>query len=329
MKLSIVIPVYNVERFLRQCLDSIVNQYDSGCTEVVLVNDGSVDESLRICREYESQYKNIQVVSQDNRGASTARNEGLKIAKGEWIWFVDADDMVQQYCLSKISMLISKDSNIDVFCFNHSTLKREGIADCVVFTKNTTLTGLDYLKLHTSMYLWDKVFRRTAIGEVKFVDGIRNTEDMLFALQVMLKAKKVEISSDNVYIYNQTNSTSTLSDRRLSSLIRNSNDTYIVNERLLSLSNEERDNECRNELRKRLNFGVTAHLYSLFNDRLPSCYIKEMVRKYKSLNIYPVKKSYNKRGNMFNILANREWMFILVVDCMRMLMKGRFIGDVK
>ena len=97
MLISTIIPVYNAEKFLCKCLDSLLNAQISEVTnEIILIDDGSTDNSLEICKDYESNHNNIKVFSQKNQGPSVARNVGLNKALGDWITFVDSDDWVDQ-----------------------------------------------------------------------------------------------------------------------------------------------------------------------------------------------------------------------------------------
>ena len=93
MKISIIIPVYNVEKYLRECLDSILAQSYKDF-EIILADDGSTDSSGNICDEYSMKYENIKVLHKNNNGLSSARNAGLDIAQGEYILFIDSDDVV-------------------------------------------------------------------------------------------------------------------------------------------------------------------------------------------------------------------------------------------
>lgn len=106
--ISIIIPVYNVEKYLRECLDSIVNQNASNY-EVILIDDGSTDESPKICDEYAGRYAQVSVIHKNNCGVSLARNVGLDFAKGDWIWFVDADDYVADSSLLILSEVAQRD----------------------------------------------------------------------------------------------------------------------------------------------------------------------------------------------------------------------------
>ena len=107
MKLSIVIPVYNVEKYVNRCLLSVLNQkVSSNEYEIVIVNDGSTDSSLSIVEEMIESYNNVILVSQENAGLSAARNRGLLLAKGDYIWFVDSDDWIDDDSLISIFMLM-------------------------------------------------------------------------------------------------------------------------------------------------------------------------------------------------------------------------------
>lgn len=89
---SIIIPVYNTEKYLRECIQSCINQdVDSNDYEIICINDGSKDQSLSILKEYELNYKNVTVIEQQNSGVSVARNKGISAASGDYIWFVDSD----------------------------------------------------------------------------------------------------------------------------------------------------------------------------------------------------------------------------------------------
>ena len=95
MKFSLIVPVYNSEKTISRCVDSIIKQSFSDY-ELILVNDGSKDKSLELCEEYERKYKNIRVINKENGGASSARNAGLDVAEGDYILFSDSDDYVEQ-----------------------------------------------------------------------------------------------------------------------------------------------------------------------------------------------------------------------------------------
>lgn len=123
MKLSIIVPVYNVEGYLRRCLDSCLQQdIPSNEYEIVIVNDGSTDGSLSIANEYAIDYHNIRIISQVNGGLSRARNVGLEMASGDYVWFVDSDDSIAPNCLGTLLDKCRKDC-LDILALGWS---REG-----------------------------------------------------------------------------------------------------------------------------------------------------------------------------------------------------------
>ena len=102
MMLSIIIPVYNVERYVEKCIRSCEMQ-DVTDFELVVVNDGSTDNSLSIVEQVSKEYENIAIITQKNQGLSAARNAGLQVARGEYVWFVDSDDWIEPNCLGRIT----------------------------------------------------------------------------------------------------------------------------------------------------------------------------------------------------------------------------------
>ncbi|MDR2979037.1 MAG: glycosyltransferase [Bacteroidales bacterium] len=119
MKLSIIIPVFNVEQYVKKCLLSVTTQDISrdNC-EIIVVNDGSTDNSLALAEQIAADQNNMTVVSQENRGLSAARNRGLSLAKGDYVWFVDSDDWIGEDCLRKIIPLLNE--NIDCLTFKYN-----------------------------------------------------------------------------------------------------------------------------------------------------------------------------------------------------------------
>ena len=102
-KLSIIIPAYNASKYIEKCIDSVLNQgIPSDCYEIIIVNDGSTDNTVELAQRYISKFQNIKLFTQENHGQSAARNKGIDVATGEYIAFVDADDLVLPYSYGKI-----------------------------------------------------------------------------------------------------------------------------------------------------------------------------------------------------------------------------------
>ena len=115
-KISVIIPVYNVEKYLPECLESILSQVKNNAIyEIVLVNDGTPDNSMDIAYSIVGRYSNVKVVNQENQGLSVARNIGLEHATGDYIWFIDSDDWLTDDAISIVMKAISENPEIEVF----------------------------------------------------------------------------------------------------------------------------------------------------------------------------------------------------------------------
>lgn len=118
IKISVIVPIYNVEQYLSQCLDSIINQTYTNL-EIILINDGSTDNSEKICNQYKLLDPRIIVIHKTNGGLSDARNTGIKIATGDYISFVDADDFIDKNMYKKLIQLMLISSGIITIIINH------------------------------------------------------------------------------------------------------------------------------------------------------------------------------------------------------------------
>ena len=203
--LSIIVPIHNAEPYLRQCLDSICSQsYED--LQIILVNDGSDDRSLNICEEYQKKDQRIEVYSQENQGVSAARNLGLKKAKGELIAFVDADDYLDVNAYEKA---IGHLEDCDAVFFGYVERYDEAQHSKVISPDKGGIVNRDeaiYQCLRPLGYevaIWNKVFRRKAIGEHRFDTGLKISEDELWLMQVLKDMEHVSLYPEPLYYYVQ------------------------------------------------------------------------------------------------------------------------------
>jgi glycosyltransferase involved in cell wall biosynthesis len=128
IKLSIVIPIYNVEKYLAKCIESVLNQdIPTDEYEIILINDGSTDSSLQIAEKFVQMHPYIRLISQENQGLSAARNRGLDESKGEYVWFIDSDDWIQTDILKQL-LLLCVFNELDMLSINRirvSSLTKE------------------------------------------------------------------------------------------------------------------------------------------------------------------------------------------------------------
>lgn len=202
---SLIIPVYNVDKYIEQLLISIVKQ-DFTSYEVVIINDGSTDASGNICDKFCEKHKNISVFHQENAGVSIARNKGIELAKGNYIWFVDGDDLIEKNALVSLDNLLKKyNYDLDVLGFSFNSLTNNKL---IPFEKKEFLVPVDgdtFLKHYERLALWTFLYKRTLIvnNNLKFVKGVSVFEDNLFNYEVFNNANK--IIQTNYHLYNYRN----------------------------------------------------------------------------------------------------------------------------
>lgn len=209
---SIIIPIYNVEKYLSKCIDSVINQEYKNI-EIILVDDGSPDNCPKICDKYAEKDSRIKVIHKENGGLSDARNYGIKAAKGEYLLFLDSDDYWEgDCCLKNIVKKIDKNPEIDVLvygCMDYSCISgkkeisRTGYNNEII----TAQSKYEVLKYFFESGLfpgsaWITVTRRKFIVDNKlfFIKGIKS-EDIDWLLNVFLHANKFDSVDDYFYIY--------------------------------------------------------------------------------------------------------------------------------
>ena len=182
--LSVIVPIYNAEKYLKTCIDSLVNQtYEA--KEIILVDDGSTDSSASICDEYCEKFDFITAIHQKNAGVMAARNNGLDIAKGDYIILCDADDGLDLDAYEiMINALESTGSDVSVCGFKdeyenfHVFEKHQSIPKAKVFKdKKSSLVGIFN---GLGGFIWNKVFKRKVIENIRFRDDVAITDDLQF-----------------------------------------------------------------------------------------------------------------------------------------------------
>lgn len=199
MKLSIIIPVFNSEKHLKKCLESVFSQdLCSFDYEVIIINDGSYDLSKNIILNFKKRHHNLIFIDQQNQGVSAARNAGLEISKGEYITFIDSDDEIYPNSLSKIIQLI-KDNNLDIFYprIDGFDEMRNLLPPANTMYPDRIMQGL----LHERRTLPATFYRKTLIGTVQFKNDITMGEDTVFNTMVQSGAERVMYSDIAYYLY--------------------------------------------------------------------------------------------------------------------------------
>lgn len=206
MKFSFIVPVYNGEKYLRRCIDSILSQ-TCGDYEICLIDDGSVDKSARICDEYAAAYDNIRVKHVENGGVSAARNIGIDMASGSHICFVDCDDEVSPKLLFAAQKM-PPDTDLALFGYTKSSEKELSFGDisdfkCIsdkrelfiktIYDDGKRLAGVNCFTV------WAKIYKKSAIGGAVFREDIKIGEDRLFNFEVFQNCKNILFCGDIMY----------------------------------------------------------------------------------------------------------------------------------
>lgn len=212
--ISVVVPMYKVEKYLKDCIESILNQSYKNF-ELILVNDGSPDKCGEIAEEYAKNYKNIRAIHKENGGLSSARNAGIDVAIGEYIVFIDSDDSIEKDYLIKMYHT-AQYYNLDaVVCgYKEVPTNKEVIPN---FELNEIMSGKDLILSSTNIhskndlcFTWRYIFRLDLIKkkDIRFDELVLVAEDTIFNLEFLLESDRVYAISDILYNYTVNNPTS-------------------------------------------------------------------------------------------------------------------------
>ena len=231
MFISVIIPVFNVEKYIEQCIESVINQTLNDI-EIICVNDGSTDKSLEILKKYQQKDARIKILNQENKGAGAARNTGLNAANGEYIYFLDGDDYIEQIALEKLYKQIIK-KNADICLCKHKT-----------FDDETKIIKIDEQTLQLNLFKTDTISRETAPEQIfqlctpqialklykkSFIkkydlsfQEIKTCNDVYFSLASLALAKNITYVNEPLLIY-RTNRKNSLT------ITRGNNSLCIIN----------------------------------------------------------------------------------------------------
>lgn len=209
LKLSVIVPIYKVEKYLAKCVDSLLKQDLSPEEyEIILVDDGSPDRCGEICDEYASHFANIKVVHRENGGLSAARNSGIDVAQGQYVQFVDSDDYLEQNVLKSLVTKMETD-NLDILRFNYQNVnERYEVFDPnkdgkrYVDYRDEVCDGLFFLtnRLGPGCYAWQFIIKCELLDGCRFKEGIY-FEDTEWTPRLLEKAKRVTSTDMMVYNY--------------------------------------------------------------------------------------------------------------------------------
>lgn len=282
-EISIIVPVYNVEIYLEKCLNSIIGQSFTNY-EIILVNDGSTDNSGEICDEYCKKDERIRVINKDNGGLSSARNAGIKVAQGEFIGFVDSDDWIDKDMYKELYMLCTtRNSDISICKLGREINGKLVNDDEVCFIKEmNNIEGMREL-FRGVLYRFsacNKLFKRSLFERIEFPEG-RIHEDLATTYRLFAKANKAVYSNNIGYIYvKRENSilTTRFNEKRL--------DAFIGWDEILAFM-KKRYPELTEEFISCYVYGCVDNVYYILNQvkdkgdtRKYMTYLQQYVKRY-------------------------------------------------
>lgn len=321
-KVSVIVPVYNAEKYFRTCLDSLSAQTLDNI-EVIIINDGSIDGSLEIANEFASNYPWFKVHSTQNKGVSHARNYGITKACGEYVAFVDSDDSIEpDYCRAMYEKAIRDNNDLVVCQFDRITLSNGELTH--LFSKtplfdadNFLMTDRRDLFSSISVGPWNKLIKKELLDKLEFPEEIHYAEDQIFAVKAFCYAKNIGTVKQVLYHYYYEihgGITSGFGDERLdwvkgmehlSSFVRDDKSGYALKDEIAFFMLSKSMRLCASAIvRTNLNFDLRTHIvktiHAFFADNLPGWrqnpyYIDDVIKRSRRTHSPQFNYSNGKR----------------------------------
>ena len=210
-KVCIIIPVYNTEKYLEQCLDSVISQTFRDI-EIICINDGSTDKSPKILNDYACKDSRIRVIECKHQGVSISRNVGLKNANSDYIMYVDSDDWIESNCVEQCYNAIKK-NNSDILIFSHRRISRGGNSDDSVLLADFVQNSNNIVHMYPFVTsIWNKIYKTSFIKEnnLQFAPEISCDEDGIYNLMCLYKSPQISYLIEVLYNYRLTRTDSAI-----------------------------------------------------------------------------------------------------------------------
>ncbi|MEI2393116.1 glycosyltransferase [Priestia megaterium] len=276
---SVIVPVYNVEKYLKRCIESIINQ-DYKNIELIIVNDGSTDNSERILEDFANVDNRICIINKENGGISSARNVGLRKAKGEFICFVDSDDWIDSSMIAKM-LKVCEQEDADIVQCGYREIYENGERGKIIKLEEKNfieeeITSIYFSNTDFHAVMWNKLYKKTIFNKISFVEG-KQYEDTMASFEIILKSKKIFNLPDVFYNYYQRENSimnTAFTEKKLDALFAG---RYVIN--LCEKQAKEYTDQAR-ILFCYYCFNLYAEL-SMTNNENKSNFKKEIIREYK------------------------------------------------
>lgn len=323
--LSIIVPFYNVEKYLGTCLNSLLNQdITINDYEIVLINDGSTDRSLEIADSFVKRYENVQLFSQENIGVGSARNKGIKSARGKYLMFVDADDYVQTGCIGSLIECMESNS-LDLLRFNYYAINGNG--QIIGKTKNSTysiaynkdvVNGETFLTdyLGWACYAWSFLYNTSFISknDLYFNPSIF-FEDVDWLVKVLTLANRVLSIDKEIYVYLQRQGSITQS-------IQTEKKNKVISDKLFIIENLKHLSETTQN--KKVSLWCNGMISLTFMGILAYVENELPERKKEITDLLHEKKFLPLKYYRFTLKQKRDLTIINLSPCLYCYLKRKF-----
>lgn len=297
---SIIVPVYNVEKYLKQCIDSIINQTYIN-TEIILIDDGSTDNSGKICDDYAKKDNRIKVIHKKNEGISATRNRGIDEAYGEYISFVDSDDYIDKDMISILCEDI-ENNNADIAVCDYyvqedtkqiKKIKKDDIHNVKTLLPSEALKKC--FQKEFEFYLWNKMFKKTLFNGIKFPNG-KNSEERYTLPKLIDNSKKIIFDSEKLYYYRIRKDSIIHSNDKINCDALDA-DNYLV--QYIEKNHKEIENEAKKSL---INTNLAIYNKIYLNKKNDLKTIQLICNNIKKNYTKSIKKSENAKFNIKIVL---------------------------
>ncbi len=347
-KISVIIPVYNVEKYLPQALESVINQTFSDL-EIICVNDGSTDNSLKILEEYAQKDERIIVFTQVNQGVSAARNKGIDNAAGEYIMFLDPDDTFDLTLCEKVVHKIDAETP-DIVMWGHNNVSEnkiiqhnEQLLPISILQNKKNPTLFDFMQIQ--IWVWDKAFKKDFLFQknIRFWNGITNAEDVIFCIESFLENPKYSFINESLVQYTVYRNDSALSKAK-PNIIKKEFESY--KKFILSEIICKQSTNIKLAITERFLCGTIYYWKTLDNEIYREQYLKDVeefvlflkktfslfelikMKKYLKLQLMLCKSLYKTFFQLFDIQTTKtEKIFVMFGKSIKVKRKNRTRGE--
>lgn len=323
LDLSIIVPVYNVELYLQKCLESLFEQdIDSSVYEILIINDGSTDNSLSIAEEFAESKQNVHIFNQSNSGLGASRNVGIRNAQGDYLLFVDSDDYLEPNRLGTL-LREAKEKNLDLLRFgyqsvdeNYQIISKTQSATFAVNMSNTVVDGKDFLaeRLGWACYVPMFLFRKSLIEKepILFSEGVYY-EDADWLPRVMVQATKASSIDLVVYYYLRRTGSITLptSQAKRQKLVT---DRMLLINKILQLGQYVKHKGVEQWTKGIIALSVIRILTLVGSSVASRQYQAETIEELKKLGVFPLAAHNFNRKQRLNVLCINisPWLFTFI-----------------